>query len=62
MQHLQRYCRENDVNFKVMTKRGKGNHYLVRVGSKTTTVQSGDLPPHRVKGLLKQWDLPGDAF
>ena len=62
LQRLRRYCRENGLEFEVMTKRGKGSHYLVRAGSKTTTVQSGVLPPHRIKGLLKQLGLPGDAF
>ncbi len=62
LQRLRRYCRENDFEFEILPKRGKGSHYLVRVNDKTTTVQSGDLPPHRAKGLLKQLGLPGDAF
>ena len=62
LQTLRRYCRKNGLDFEVMQDRGKGSHYLVRVGTKTTTLQSGDLPPHRVGSLLKQLGLPRDAL
>lgn len=50
---LRRYCRKRDIPFEVETRRGKGGHWLVTVGSTRTTVQSS-LDPNKIRTILKQ--------
>ena len=42
---LRRFARKNGLAFALLKDRGKGLHYTVKVGDRTTTVQSGELKP-----------------
>jgi hypothetical protein len=53
---LRKYARKNDLFFEVDKRKGNGSHYIVRVGTKWTTVQS-DLNPGRIERILKQLDV-----
>jgi hypothetical protein len=50
---LRRYARKNGLAFDVDTKKGKGSHYWVQVGTEASTIQS-DLNPGRIERILKQ--------
>ncbi|MCW5697190.1 MAG: hypothetical protein KIS96_10735 [Bauldia sp.] len=58
---LRDLARERRVAFMVNEGRGKGSHYRVTVGDRTTTIKSGDLSPRYVELILKQLGLPKDA-
>ena len=59
---LRRFARKNGLAFALLKDRGKGLHYTVKVGDRTTTVQSGELKPLWVKRILKQLEIDPDAF
>ncbi|CAM2968945.1 MULTISPECIES: hypothetical protein [Methylobacterium] len=59
---LRRFARKNGLAFALLKDRGKGLHYTVKVGDRTTTVQSGELKPLWVKRILKQLEIDLDAF
>lgn len=40
--------------FEVVTERGKGSHYRVRLGDRETTIKSGELRPGYVKLIKAQ--------
>lgn len=50
---LRKYARKNDLFFAVDKKKGNGSHYIVRLGTEWTTVQS-ELTPGRIERILKQ--------
>ena len=54
---LRREARDNGLEFRVDRAAGKGSHYRVYVGSRFTTVQSGELTPLVVKMIRKQLGL-----
>lgn len=54
---LRKTAKAQGLGFEVMMKRGKGSHYLVRVGEKMTTIKSGELTPHYVQLVRKQLGL-----
>jgi hypothetical protein len=45
---LRRYARKHGLHFLVNTRKGKGSHYWVEVGSEATTIQ-GKLNPGRIE-------------
>lgn len=53
IRELRKYARDNDLSFEVDTRRGKGSHYLVSLGDRTTTIQS-DINEGRAKRIRKQ--------
>lgn len=59
---LRRYANKRSLPFEVLTKRGKGAHYRVRLGEKVTTVQSGELTPFHVERICKQLDIDPAAL
>ena len=54
---LRKYARKRGLEFHVMTARGKGAHYRVRLGGNVTTVQSGELSPFHVQRICKQLEI-----
>lgn len=53
---LRRYARKRDLDFMVDTNRGKGSHYVVRIGAAKTTVQD-KLTPGRITAICKQLNI-----
>ena len=53
---LNAFARKHKMDFVVDRESGKGSHYLVKLGNRSTTVQK-DLNPHRIKRILKQLEL-----
>ena len=59
LSEIRRWCRKNDVAFRMSAVGGKGSHMRVYVGSdRVTTVKSGDLSPIYVGLVLKQLGIP----
>ena len=54
IRELRRLARKEDVRFDVVPGRGKGSHYQVYFGDRTTTIKSGELKPGYVKLIRKQ--------
>ena len=48
------HARAHGLDFQVDTARGKGSHYLVKLGDAVTTIQSGELSPQHVKTIKRQ--------
>lgn len=60
IQKLRKYCRKRKLAFEVDTRKGKGSHYTVTVGDKSSILQS-DLNPGRITRFLNQVDVdPAD--
>jgi hypothetical protein len=53
---LRRYARKRGLVFVLDTKKGRGSHYWVQVGSESTIVQD-KLNPARIERILKQLKL-----
>lgn len=53
IRELRRYARKNGLFFELDKRRGKGGHYIVTVGDKSTTLQS-DLNESRAASIRKQ--------
>jgi len=51
---LRALARKQNIEFEIFTNKGKGSHYRIRFGDKETTVQSGELNPHKVNRIKKQ--------
>ena len=45
-----------------MKDKGKGSHYVVLVGTKTTTLQSGEYTPFMVRRILNQLGIDPAAL
>ncbi|MCW4114760.1 hypothetical protein NPA31_007260 [Aurantimonas sp. MSK8Z-1] len=54
IRELRKVARESGIEFQVFENNGKGSHYRVRFGTKTTTLKSGDLTPTYVKLVKRQ--------
>ncbi|SFV15905.1 hypothetical protein SAMN02799631_06242 [Methylobacterium sp. 174MFSha1.1] len=59
---LRRYAKKEGLDFALDTDAGKGSHYRLRLGGRVTTIQSGELTPHRVKRILDQLDVDPAAL
>lgn len=57
LRDLKKEARKKGLEMTVNKKRGKGAHYIVTVGEKFTTVQSGELTPIHVQTIRKQLGL-----
>jgi hypothetical protein len=42
--------------FEVVENRGKGSHYRVRLGEKSTTIKSGELTPSYIRLIRNSWE------
>ena len=49
IRELRKYARKNGLAFELDTRKGKGSHYIVTLGDKTTTVQSEINEPRAVR-------------
>jgi len=54
IRELRKIAKELGVTFEVVTGRGKGSHYQVYFGDRTTTVKSGEMRPGYVRLIKKQ--------
>jgi len=54
LRELRALARKQNIEFEIFTNKGKGSHYRIRFGDKETTVQSGELNPHKVNRIKKQ--------
>ncbi|MDB5437799.1 MAG: hypothetical protein JWM33_226 [Caulobacteraceae bacterium] len=61
LRNLKAYAKDNGLAFSYSARKGKGGHGVVTVGSKFTTVKSGELGKTMVEVMLKQLGLPKDA-
>ena len=59
---LRRFARKNGLAFDLLKEKGKGSPYTVKVGDRTTTVQSGELKPLWIKRILRRLEIDPDAF
>lgn len=50
---LRKYCRKRGIRFEIDERKGKGSHYVVTVGDKTSTLQAS-LKPGKIERFLKQ--------
>jgi hypothetical protein len=53
LRELRAFAKGRGLEFAVDTKKGKGSHYLVTLGNKTTTVQS-EINESRAARIRKQ--------
>lgn len=54
IRELRQIARKNGVEFRVVESRGKGSHYQVYYGDRTTTVKSGEMRPGYVSLIRRQ--------
>ena len=54
IRELRKLARKQGKRFEVVTGRGKGSHYQVYFGDRTTTVKSGELRPGYVQLIKTQ--------
>jgi len=54
IRELRKLARKQGQTFEVVTGRGKGSHYQVYFGKRTTTIKSGELRPGYVKLIKAQ--------
>lgn len=54
LRKLRRYARKAGTEIMIEAARGKGGHCIVRLGSRWTTVQSGELSPFHVRRCCEQ--------
>ena len=57
IQYLRKLARERQVAFEVITIYGKGSHYRIVFGKKSTILKSGELNPGYVRLLKKQLEI-----
>jgi hypothetical protein len=54
IRELRKLARKQGLQFEVLTDRGKGSHYRVRLGDHMTTIQSGELSALHVRTIRRQ--------
>ena len=57
LRDLRKYARKNGLAFELDKTKGKGSHYILTLGDKTTTVQS-EINEHRAARIKKQLGVP----
>jgi hypothetical protein len=57
IRELRSWARKMGVDFAVIPGKGKGSHYRVKVGGKSTTIKSGELRPGYVALIKKQLEV-----
>jgi hypothetical protein len=57
IQMLRKIAREKQVPFEVITITGKGSHYRIVFGDKSTILKSGELNPGYVRLIKKQLNI-----
>jgi len=56
------WTKAHEAEIVVDVSRGRGGHQVIRIGSKWTTVQTGELKPGILHAMLKQLGIPKDEF
>ncbi len=54
IRELRKLARKRGIHFEVVEDRGKGSHYRVKFGDRSTTIKSGELRPGYVTLIKKQ--------
>ncbi|WP_375668690.1 MULTISPECIES: hypothetical protein [unclassified Bartonella] len=54
LRELRKEARKKGLHYSEAPDAGKGSHYLVTFGDKTTAIKSGELTPLYVKIIKKQ--------
>lgn len=54
IRELRKLAKAAGEELEVFENGGKGSHYRVRIGSRTTTLKSGELTPTYVKLIKRQ--------
>ncbi|MCZ2158848.1 hypothetical protein NPX99_06135 [Bartonella sp. 220] len=54
LRELRKEARKRGIHYSEAPDAGKGSHYLVTFGDKTTVIKSGELTPLYVKIIKKQ--------
>ncbi len=62
LRDLKAYCRSAGIEYSYDPSQGKGGHGRVYAGDRFTTVKSGEISNTMKQVMLKQLDLPKDAF
>lgn len=57
LRELRKWARRKGVHFRVIEDKGKGSHYRVELGTRKTTIKSGELRPGYVALIKKQLDV-----
>ena len=57
LRELRKAAEERGRPFTVFTDRGKGSHYRVHLGERSSTVESGELTPSYCRLVRKQLGL-----
>lgn len=62
LRRLRRYARKHDLPFVYEPSRGKGSHAMVYLGDRMTTLSKGEIPPGRLRAMLRQLDIDKAGF
>ncbi|WP_025089745.1 type II toxin-antitoxin system HicA family toxin [Brucella intermedia] len=54
LRELREIAKKADKVFEVIENRGKGSHYRVKLGDRSTTIKSGEMTPGYVRLIKKQ--------
>ena len=54
LRELRRWAKKNGFHFRVIEDKGKGSHYRVELGTRKTTIKSGELRPGYVALIKRQ--------
>lgn len=57
IRELRKEARKAGLLFEIVTKQGKGSHYIIRIGSKMSTLKSGEITRKMEKIIRKQLGL-----
>lgn len=62
IRRARKWARANNLPVTVYSKRGKGGHQMMDVGSRRTTVKSGEIGPGLLDAMLDQLAIPKEEF
>ena len=63
LRDLRTYCKANGLDApRFDSRRGKGGHGRVWIGTRFTTVPSGEIKRPTLEAILKQLGLPKDSI
>ena len=57
VRRTRRFARRNGLAFRLDTRRGKGSHQTIYLGSRFTIVPHGEIRPGTLSSMLKTLDL-----
>jgi len=57
IRELKAIAKERGFPFRLVVREGKGSHYRVYIGQKTTIIKSGEITPIMAKVMKKQLGL-----